>query len=114
VSGGKVYIGDEVVMEVTGVEDQDVCVGIRPEGLEPAENGKLTCRLNNLEVMGRDSSVVAAHDAALTPVVRAIISSDIVVDTAVDTVRFNVKPHKMFLFNKETELRVNFEVKNNG
>ena len=64
--------------------------------------------------MGRDSSVVATHDAALTPVVRAIISSDIVLDETAATVRFNIKPHKLFLFNKETEQRLHFEVKKNG
>ena len=111
VEGGKVYIGDEAVLEVSGVEDQEVFIGVRPEGLEPNENGAFTCKLNNLEVMGRDASVVSSHESALTPVIRAIISSDIKIDPAAETVKFNVKPHKFFLFNKETEERVYFEVK---
>ena len=111
VEDGKVYIGDEVVMNVAGVEDQEVYIGIRPEGIEPAENGVLTCRLNSLEVMGRDASVVSAHDASLNPIVRAIISSDIRVDTTAATIKYNIKPHKFFLFNKETEERVYFEVR---
>ena len=111
VKGGKVYIGEEAVLEVKNVEDQDVYIGIRPEGIEPAENGVLECNLNNVEVMGRDASVVANHPAALTPVVRAIINSDIRVDTSAETVKFNIKPHKFFLFNKETEERIYFEVK---
>ena len=111
VKGGKVYIGEEAVLEVKNVEDQDVYIGIRPEGIEPAENGVLECKLNNVEVMGRDASVVANHPAALTPVVRAIINSDIRVDTSAETVKFNIKPHKFFLFNKETEERIYFEVK---
>lgn len=111
VVGGKVYIGDEAVMNVSGVEDQDVYIGIRPEGIEPADNGVLTCKLNNVEVMGRDASVVSSHASSRNPVVRAIISSDIRVDTTAETVKFNIKPHKFFLFNKETEERVYFEVK---
>ncbi len=111
VQGGKVYIGDEAVMDVTGVEDQNVYIGIRPEGIEPAENGVLTCKLNNVEVMGRDASVVSSHKASVNPVVRAIISSDIKVDPTAETVKFNIKPHKFFLFNKETEERIYFEVK---
>ena len=111
VEGGRVYIGDEAVLEISGAPDQEVYIGIRPEGLEPAENGALTCKLNNLEVMGRDASVVAKHEKALSPVIRAIISSDIKIDPASETVKFNVKPHKFFIFNKETEERIYFEVK---
>ncbi len=111
VEAGKVYIGDEAVMNVAGVEDQDVYIGIRPEGIEPAEDGAFTCKLNNVEVMGRDASVVSSHENSVNPVVRAIISSDIKVDTSSATVKFNIKPHKFFLFNKETEQRLYFEVK---
>ena len=111
---GKVYIGDQVVLEVSGVEDRDVYIGIRPEGIEPDPQGALECRLSNVEVMGRDASVVATHEAALTPVVRAIIRSDISVDTTAETVRFSIKPHKFFLFSKETEERLYFEVKAHG
>ncbi len=111
VEGGKVYIGDEAVMNVAGVEDQGVYIGIRPEGIEPAADGVFTCNLSNVEVMGRDASVVSTHNASVNPVVRAIISSDIKVDTNSATVKFNIKPHKFFLFNKETEQRIYFEVK---
>ena len=111
VEGGKVYIGDEAVMNVSGVEDQNVYIGIRPEGIEPAADGVLTCKLNNVEVMGRDASVVSSHENSANPVVRAIISSDIKVDTTAEAVKFNIKPHKFFLFNKDTEERVYFEVK---
>ena len=111
VQGGKLLIGDEVILEVGDIEDQDVYVGIRPEGFEPADDGAFSCTLSNVEVMGRDSSVVATHPASANPVVRAIINSDVKIDTASDVVRFNVKPHKLFLFNKETEARIYFEVK---
>jgi multiple sugar transport system ATP-binding protein len=111
VQDGKVFIGEDAVLEITGVEDQDVFIGIRPEGLEPAADGALTCRLNSVEVMGRDSSVVCTNDASVNPVIRAIINSDIKVDTSAEEVRFNVKPHKFFLFNKETEERIQYEVK---
>jgi multiple sugar transport system ATP-binding protein len=111
VEGGKVYIGDEAVLEVNGVEDQEVYIGIRPEGVEPNPNGVLTCKLNTVEVMGRDASVISTHPASLNPIVRAIINSDIQVDTTADTIKYNIKPHKFFIFNKETEERIYFEVK---
>ncbi len=111
VEDGKVYIGDQAVLEIGGVENQDIYIGIRPEGIEPNPDGAFECKLNNIEVMGRDSSVVASHPASLNPVVRAIISSDIKLDPAAETIKFNVKPHKFFIFNKETEERIYFEVK---
>ena len=111
VEDGKVYIGEDAVLDVSGVENQDVYIGIRPEGLEPCDNGRFTCAINNVEVMGRDASVVATNAASLNPVVRAIINSDIRIDTTSQTIKFNVKPHKFFLFNKETEDRIYFEVK---
>ena len=111
VEDGKVYIGDQAVLEISGVENQDIYIGIRPEGIEPNPDGAFECKLNNIEVMGRDSSVVASHPASLNPVVRAIISSDIKLDPAAETIKFNVKPHKFFIFNKETEERIYFEVK---
>ena len=111
VQDGKVYIGEDAVLDITGVADQEVVIGIRPEGFELDPNGALTCALNNVEVMGRDVSVVSAHAASLNPVVRSIIDADNKVDISAGVVRYQVKPHKLFLFNKETEERIMFEVK---
>jgi len=33
------------------------------------------------------------------------------VDVTQATVRYNVKPHKLFVFNKETEERISLEMK---
>ena len=111
VSAGKVYIGEDAVLDVAGVEDQEVYVGIRPEGFELDDNGALQCSLSNVEVMGRDVSIVSTNAASVNPVVRSIINADNKVDITSATVRYNLKPHKVFLFNKETEKRVYFEVK---
>ncbi len=110
VEGGKLFIGENAVLDVPGVDDQEVTVGIRPEGFTPDENGPLVCNLNNIEVMGRDVSVVSTHEASVNPIVRSIINSDIKIATA-ETISYTLKPHKVFLFNKETEERVYFEVK---
>ena len=109
VSGEKLYIGDAAVMNVHGVADQEVVVGIRPEGFVVDPNGALECNLSNVEVMGRDVSVVSTHSASLNPTVRSIVDADNkVADT--DTIRYTLKPHKVFLFNKEDETRIRFEV----
>ena len=106
VKGGKLYIGEEDVLDVEGIADQPVSVGIRPEGFIPTFDGRFTCNLNNLEVMGRDASIVATHDESCKPVIRAIVDSDCKIDTASPTVRFNLKPHKVFLFSKLNEKRL--------
>ena len=111
VENGVVYIGEDAVMNINGVEDQEVTIGIRPEGFELAEDGVLCCQLNNMEVMGRDVSIVSTHAASLNPVVRSIVDADNKVDITASTVRYNIKSHKIFLFNKETEERIYFEVK---
>jgi len=111
VENDKLFIGDEAVLDITGVENQEVTIGIRPEGFILDENGPFSCKLSNVEVMGRDASVVATSEASLNPILRAIINSDNKVDTTKETVRFSVKPHKVFLFNKDTEERIYYEVK---
>ncbi len=73
--------------------------------------GPLGCKPINVEVMGRDVSVVSSNPASLNPTIRSIINADAGVDHDAETVRFSVKPHKLFLFDKESEKRIRFEVK---
>lgn len=108
VENGKLYIGDSAVMDAKGVEDQEVYVGIRPEGFILDKNGKLSCSVSGIDVMGRDVSVVSTNESSLNPVVRSIISADEMGNISGNTVKFNLKQHKVFIFNKETEKRVYF------
>ena len=111
VENEKLYIGEDKVLDVKGVEDKEVYATVRPEGFYLDEKGSFVCQLSNVEVMGRDVSVVSKNDASLNPVVRSIIDADNKVDTTSANVRYNLKPHKVFLFDKETEERIYFEVK---
>lgn len=106
VCGGKLMIGDEAVLDVSGAEDREVTVGIRPEGFILKENGALKCGLSGIEVLGRDISVVCSHPACSESVIRAIIDSDNLVDTRSQTVCFELKPEKVFLFDTETGERI--------
>ena len=108
VQGGMLYIGEDAVLQVANVPDQEVTVGIRPEGFIPDENGPMHCKLNSVEVMGRDVSIVSDHTASQNPVVRSIINADNKIDPALQTVRYSIKPHKLFLFSKESEERILF------
>ena len=108
VKGGKLFIGEDAVMDLASVADQDVYVGIRPEGFEPAEDGVLNCELSAVEVMGRDVSIVSTNAASVNPVIRSIVNADYKVDVTSNAIRYNLKAHKLFVFNKETEERIYF------
>lgn len=101
----------ECVMDVPGVADQPVTVGIRPEGFIPDDNGALTCELSSVEVMGRDVSIVSRSEASLNPSIRSIVDADCKINAAAKVIRYNLKPHKVFLFNYTDETRIRFEVK---
>ena len=109
----KLYIGDAAVMDCKGVSDQEVYVGVRPEGFVlDLEEGPLAVNLENIEVMGRDVSVVSTHPASVKPTVRSIISAETHIDSNLTTINFKLKENKTFIFNKETEQRIYFnEVK---
>ena len=108
VVSGKLLIGGNAIMDVNGVEDQKVTVAVRPEGFTLDDNGAFECELSNIEVMGRDVSIVCHHEASANPIIRASINADNKVDLTAKTVRFELKPHKVFLFNAETEERIYF------
>lgn len=105
----KLYIGDDAVLNVGGAADQEVYAGIRPEGFILKEDGPFCCNLSGVEVMGRDISVVSTNKASLNPTIRSIISTENKVNMGA-FVRFALKPQKVFLFSKETEERIYFEV----
>jgi multiple sugar transport system ATP-binding protein len=110
VSNGVLYIGEDAVMKTPNVKDQDVYVGIRPEGFVLNPNGELHCALSNIEVMGRDVSIVSKNDhlssQSANLVVRSIIDADNKVSKDAKEVHFSIKPNKIFLFNRDTEERI--------
>ena len=108
--GGQLYIGDEKVMDVSANEpDRPVVVGIRPEGFVPSANGCFSGDLKNIEVMGRDCSVVFTNAKSQKPSVRAIVDSDAGA-TLVGSLKvsFDLKRNKVFLFESETGDRIRF------
>lgn len=106
IEDGKLYIGDEIAKNDVNTGNCDVYVAVRPEGLIPSENGKISCKLERVEIMGRDISVVCTHEASQNAKIRAIISSDNKVDVAADSIRFDILPGKMFIFDRNTEKRI--------
>ena len=111
VKGGKLYIGNNAVLDVPGIDDRKVIAGIRPEGFILDDNGALECKVSGIEVMGRDVSIVSTNESSVNPVIRSIINSDAGIDAAAETVKYSLKAHKVHIFDSETEERLYFEVK---
>ncbi len=97
IKDNKVYIGEEVVREITekNVSDQECTVGIRPEGISITPDGSFTIEVERILTMGRDIMLVVKDEDAVNDV-KFIV--DAFVDVKVGSVKVNVKPHKCFAF----------------
>ena len=107
VKGEKIYVGEDCVSEANGIKDQEVSVAIRPEGFvlaDEKDKGVLHAECEMIQVMGRDISVVAKNELCTKPTFKAIISADDKVNPG--KVAFKVKPHKVFIFDAETDERI--------
>ncbi len=107
VKGEKIYVGEDCVGEAKGIKDQEVSVAIRPEGFVLAnekDKDVLHAECEMIQVMGRDISVVAKNELCIKPTFKAIISADDKVNPG--KVAFKVKPHKVFIFDAETDERI--------
>lgn len=104
----RLYIGEDAVLETKGLSNRNVYVGIRPEGFLLQENGPLSCELGGVEVMGRDISIVSRNRASLNPAIRSIIGAESKINTSDTIVKFALIPRKVFLFDHETEERIDF------
>ena len=107
VKGEKIYVGEDCVGEAKGIKDQEVSVAIRPEGFVLAnekDKDVLHAECEMIQVMGRDISVVAKNELCTKPTFKAIISADDKVSPG--KVAFKVKPHKVFIFDAETDERI--------
>ena len=107
VKSGKLYIGSDYIFDVN-VADMEVVAAIRPEGFILDTNGTFNIDILNVEVMGRDKSIVAANENAKNQNFRIIIdSSENMLEKS--KASFNIKRNKLFLFDKESEQRIYFD-----
>ena len=98
----KLYIGEDKVMDVDE-EDQDVYVGIRPEGFIINKKGKLSLNYVRVETQGRDTTVISENKNSQTGTIRSIIASDEEIETRNGIIKFDIKPNKTHIFSKKDE-----------
>ena len=106
VRGGRLYLGEDAIMEVAGVADRPVTVGIRPEGFRVRDDGPMVCALQAVEVMGRDTTIVSTHPTLQGSSIRSIISAEYAEGVSGDTVRFYLKESKVHLFDPDSGERI--------
>ena len=110
VKGEKIYVGEDAVANAKGIEDRKVWVAIRPEGFAlaaKADKNVLHANCEAIQVMGRDISIVGTNANCTKPTFKAIISADD--DVKPGPVALKVKPHKIFIFDDESEERIYLE-----
>ena len=71
---------------------------------KPGEKEVLHANCEMIQVMGRDVSLVGTNENCTKPTFKAIISADD--DVKAGAVALKVKPHKIFIFDNETEERI--------
>ena len=111
IKNGGLYVGDDCIMQNLDIEEKEVYVAIRPEGFVLNRNGELGCSLKNVEIMGRDMSIVSENPHCHNAVIRSIIPSDSDISGLSQNVRFDIKDNKIFVFDKITEKRIDVSCK---
>lgn len=105
---GKLWIGNDAVLDVDQKLDQNVVIGVRPEGYTLKENGHLHNEFVRTEVMGRDMSVLSKNTACQAPFVRSILSTEHLHLLQDNQAVFDLKPHKVFLFDVNDGQRLRY------
>ena len=103
IQDGYVWIGNEKIMEFDR-PNQEVFVGIRPEGFKVSKLGSFTFDVEQLETLGRDISIVCAHPDCTKPSFKVILDADEKV--TLGKVTMGVKKNKCFVFAADTEERI--------
>ncbi|MFI3328984.1 MAG: ABC transporter ATP-binding protein [bacterium] len=88
------------------IADQEVSVGVRPEAFEVVtKEPNFQAEILNVERIGRDMSIVCRHIDCEKDTFKVITDSDALVK-AEGQAKFKVKANKVFVFNKETGMRL--------
>lgn len=104
VENGGLYIGEEKIGE-SSLDDQEVTIGVRPEGFIVSDEGPLKVVIKHVEHIGRDISVVATHPNSEKETFRFIVESEIKLEEESEA-HLAIKPAKCYVFDKITEERV--------
>ena len=101
---GGLFIGDEKIQDIE-LENQEVTVGIRPEGFEIDPEGDLSIYIKSIEYIGRDKQIYGVNPNSEKDAFKFIVDSEVEVVEGT-TIKAKIKKSKCFVFNKATEERI--------
>ena len=101
---GGIYVGKERIA-ATKLPDQEITVGIRPEGFDINPEGNMSIYIQHVEYIGRDKLVTGVNPNSEKETFRFIVDSSVELKEE-STAKAFVKPNKFFVFDKETEERI--------
>ncbi|MCR5079474.1 MAG: ABC transporter ATP-binding protein [Bacilli bacterium] len=113
IKDGGLYIGEEKILPVKkGIENQNVTIGIRPEGflMDKEAEGKekvLTLKCKKVYTQGRDLQLLCSSIYAEEGKVKLIIDSDI--EAKPGEICFALRKNKIYVFEKESGKRMEIE-----
>ena len=100
IKSNKVYVQDALITSRKS-PNQEVIVGIRPEGFEIDENGSLELNVYMVETIGRDTTLIIKDFADSDKTYRVIVDAKHRIKPG-DKVKFSIKKDKLFVFDKNT------------
>ena len=104
VHDGGLYVGEEKIQD-SELENQEVTIGIRPEGFEIDPEGSLSIYVKNIEYIGRDKQIHGVNPFSEKDTFKFIVDSEVQVEEGT-TIKARIKKSKCFVFNKTTEERI--------
>ncbi len=97
---GEIELNGSIIGK-TKAPDQEVVIGIRPEGFKISKTADFELEVNMVETIGRDTTLIINDIQDTERSSRVIVDSSNKVKPG-DKIKFTIKPNKLFLFNKET------------
>lgn len=101
---GNLYVGKEKIA-TTGLSDQEVTIGVRPEGFEISPDGDMSIYIQHVEYIGRDKLVTGVNPNSEKDTFRFIVDSSVELKEETTAKAF-IKKNKFFVFDKVTEERI--------
>lgn len=101
----KLYVGDEAILDTKAEDNDDVFVGIRPEGIIPGYNGRFTLNVERIQTQGKDTSLVCDHQSySGEEACKFLVDSD--QNVGLGKKHFIVRQNKVYVFDGKTEKRI--------
>ena len=101
----KLYVGDEAILDTKAEDNDDVFVGIRPEGIIHGYNGRFTLNVERIQTQGKDTSLVCDHQSySGEEACKFLVDSD--QNVGLGKKHFIVRQNKVYVFDGKTEKRI--------